>query len=86
MGGFGAKKTKKNMVVMQIEVFCGHPVKKLNPHTFSDQFYGNLKLASFVAILTNFGRTQVLDGFQRFHWKYSKTKTKQPRDPNLVPK
>ena len=74
------------IVVMQIEVLSGHPVKKLNPYPFSDRFYGNLKIAIFVAILTNFGQTQVLDGFQRFHWKYSKTKTKQPRDPNLVPK
>ena len=55
------------IVVMQIEVLCGHPAKKLNFYTFSDQFYGNLKIASFVTILTNFGQTQVLDGFQRFH-------------------
>ena len=46
------------MVVMQIEVLCGHPAKKLNFYTFSDQFYWNLKIASFVAILTNFGQTQ----------------------------
>ena len=52
----------------------------------SDQFYGNLKMAIFVAILTNFGQTQVLDGFQCFYWKYSKPKTKQAIDPNLVPK
>ena len=74
------------MVVMQIEVLCGHPVKKLNPYTLSDQFYGNLKITIFVAILTNFGQSEVLDGYQRFHSKYCKTKTKQPRDPNLVPK
>ena len=71
---------------MQIEVLCGHPGKKLNSFTHSDQLYFNLKITIFVAILTNFGQTQVLDGFQRFHWKYSKTKTKQPRDPNVVPK
>ena len=69
---------------MQLEVLCGHPAKKFNFYTCSDQIYGNLKIASFVAILTKFGQTQVLDGFQRFHWKYSKTKTKQHRDSNLV--
>ena len=74
------------MVVMQIDVLCDHPVKKLNSYTFSDQFYGNLNIAIFVAILTNLSQNQVSDGFQHFHWKYSKTKTKQPRDPNLVPK
>ena len=74
------------MIVRHIEVLCGHPVKKLNPHTLSGLFYGNLKITIFVAILTIFGPTQVLDGFQGFHWKYSKTKTKQPRDQNLVPK
>ena len=51
---------------MQIEVLCGHPVKKLNPFTLSDQFYGNLKITLFVATLTNFGQAQVLDGFQHF--------------------
>ena len=72
------------MVVMQIEVLCGHPVKKLNPYTLSDQFYGILKITIFVAILTNFDQTQVLDGFQSFLWKYSNSKTNQPTDPNLV--
>ena len=74
------------MVVMQIEVLCGHPVNKLNLYTFSDRFYGNLKIAIIVAILTNFGQTQVLDRYQHFHWIYCKIKTKQPREPNLVPK
>ena len=55
------------MVVMQIEVLCGHPVKKLNPHILSDQFYGNLKITIFVVILTNFGKTQVLYGYQHYH-------------------
>ena len=74
------------MVVILIEVICGHPVKKLNPYLFSDQYYGNLKMAIFVAILTNFCQTKVLDGFQSFYWNYSKIKTKQPKDPSLVPK
>ena len=85
-GGDWIYKTQIFIVVMQIEVICGHPTKKLNFYAFSDQFYRILKIASFVAILTSFGQTQVLDGFQRFHWKYSKTKTKQLRDPILVPK
>ena len=54
------------MVAMQIEVLCGHPVKKLNPFNVSYQFYGNIKITIFVAILTNFGQIQVLGGFQSF--------------------
>ena len=59
-------------------------MKKLDPYHFLDRFYGNLKITIFVPILVNFGQIQVLDGFQCFHCKYSKTKTKQHRDLNLV--
>ena len=62
------------MVVIQIEVLCGHPVKKLKAYTFSERFYGILKFDIFVTILSNFGQTKVLDGFQRIHWKYTKKK------------